>query len=108
MSGIRATRGKEKKKCRWLRRQFFALVDDLANVLPSRKRKTVVMPIPNILQVECRKCEMNQTSFTERRGEDGVPGYSDCYAPRFPNLIEQRYHCFRSHFQSDYGLGDAF
>ena len=49
--------------------------------------ETVPMQTPNILQFECRRCQVIHVSpFTERRAEDEVLSYSGCCAQSFLNL----------------------
>ena len=56
------------------------------NVSPESK-KTMSMQTPNILQFECRRCQVIHVSpFTERRAEDEVLSYSGYCAQSFLNL----------------------
>jgi hypothetical protein len=86
------------------------LVDDFVMCLPNSN--TMWMQTPNILQAECRRCEMEKISpITGRRAEDErlLVGYSGCCVQRSPNLAERYRHSssWRSHLLSDCALADG-
>jgi hypothetical protein len=69
-------------------------VDDFVMYNVSPKSKRYGCKLPTYSKFECRRCEIEKiSSVTERRLEDGVLGYSGCYAQSSPNLVE-RFHYY--------------